>query len=119
MWSDRLHQVFAQRLTELEPGSIGAGFLTTFGLPFYVPVAYVVTLGELAAGAALLLGLCSRLGGALALFLIVMIGIGGYYDASLIPLGLMCIVIMATPSGHWAGLDRRWQSRFPTSVWFK
>ena len=81
MWSDRLREVFEDRLLELDPANFGTTFLEQIGIPFYVPIAYVITLGEIAAGVGLLLGLASRWSGALALWLIVMIGVGGYYDA--------------------------------------
>jgi thiosulfate dehydrogenase [quinone] large subunit len=119
LWSDLPHQIFAERLTQIPAESFGALFLTTFAQPLYPAVAFVVVVGEIVFGACLLLGLASRWAGGYALWLIVMIGIGGYYDHSLIPLALMCMVIIATPSGHWLGLDRRLHARFPQAIWFR
>ena len=119
MWSDRLREVFEDRLLELDPANFGTTFLEQIGIPFYVPIAYVITLGEIAAGVGLLLGLASRWSGALALWLIVMIGVGGYYDASLLPLALMCIVVIASRSGHTLGIDRRLAAQHPQAIWFR
>ena len=119
MWSDRLHTMFTQRLTEIDPGSFGALYLTKVGIPLYVPTAYVVTICELAAGASLLLGYRSRWGAGLAIWLNLMIGIGGYYDASLIALDIMILPLVFTPSGHWFGLDAKMARRYPQSIWYR
>jgi uncharacterized membrane protein YphA (DoxX/SURF4 family) len=119
LWSDYLKGLLEQRLTEIDPASFATAFLTHFAIPLHMPTAYVVCLGEIAAGVSLLFGLAARSGAALALFFILMFGIGGYYDASLIPLGLVCLLLMATPNGRWFGLDRRLAARYPNSVWFR
>ncbi len=119
LWSDMLKEVFLQRLTELDPQSFATTFLREFAIPLYIPTAYVVCLGEIAAGVSMILGLGSRFGGAIACFIIIMLAIGGYYDASLIPLFLMAFVVTVTPSGHRLGLDRRLHSNYPTAIWFK
>ena len=118
-WSDRLREVFEDHLLELDPEAFGAMFLDHVGIPFYMPIAWVITFGELAAGIGLLLGLASRWFGVLAFWLIFMIGVGGYYDASLLPLGLMCAIVIASRSGHYLGLDRRLAARYPDSRWFR
>ena len=118
-WTHRLREVFEDHLLELDPESFGAMFLENVGVPFHLPIAWVITVGEVAAGAGLLLGLASRWSGALALWLIFMIGVGGYYDASLLPLGLMCIIIIASRSGHYLGLDRRLAHRHPEAIWYR
>jgi thiosulfate dehydrogenase (quinone) large subunit len=119
LWSDRLREVFTQRLAELDPASFGATFLASFGIPWYQSIAWVVTLVELGAGACLLLGLATRVNAVLAFWLMVMIGIGGYYDASLIPLWVMALLLVVLPTGHWLGLDRRLHAAHPASLWFR
>jgi thiosulfate dehydrogenase [quinone] large subunit len=119
LWSDKLETVLTERLTQIEPESFGALFLTKFALPLYVPTAYVVTICELIAGACLLLGYRSRWAAGLALWLNLMIGIGGYYDASLIALDILILPLVLTPSGHWLGLDAKMSRRFPRSRWYR
>jgi thiosulfate dehydrogenase [quinone] large subunit len=119
LWSDKLRTVFEQRVTELPPDSFGTAFLTHFGIPFYMPTAYVVTILELVSGAFMLLGYRARSGAAIAIGLNIMIGIGGYYDASLIALDLLILPLILTPSGHWFGLDRGFHRRYPDSLWYK
>jgi thiosulfate dehydrogenase [quinone] large subunit len=48
-----------------------------------------------------------------------MFAIGGYYDASLIPLWLIAGLFVVLPTGHWLGLDRRLHLKHPHSIWFK
>lgn len=119
MWSDKLRQVFTDRLAELEPGTLGAAFIENIGIPLYLPIAWVVTLVEFAVPVSLFLGLATRLGGALAVWLMVMFAVGGYYDASLIPLWLIAGLFVIFPTGHWLGLDRRLCQKHPQSIWFR
>lgn len=118
-WSTRVREVFEDHLLELDPEAFGAMFLEHIGIPFYLPIGWVVTFGEIAAGVGLLLGLATRWSGGLALWLIFMIGVGGYYDASLLPLGLMCVIIIVSRSGHYLGLDRRLALQHPSAIWFR
>jgi thiosulfate dehydrogenase [quinone] large subunit len=119
LWSDRLKINFEQRLTELPADSFAHGFLEHFAIPLYLPTAWVVTVAELATGAALLLGLCTRAGAILAVVINFLFGIGGYYDASLIALTSLLLPVILTPSGAWFGLDRKYAGRHPDSIWFK
>ncbi len=119
MWTDKLRQVFTQRLAEIEPGSFGAAFLGNVGIPLYMPIAWIVTVVEFAVPVSLFLGLATRLGGALGIWLMVMFAIGGYYDASLIPLWLVAALFVVFPTGHWLGLDRRLHRQHPQSIWFR
>jgi thiosulfate dehydrogenase (quinone) large subunit len=118
-WTDYLRTVFEERLTQLDPASFGAAFLTHFGVPFYLPIAWVVTLVELAVAFSLLAGYATRTGALLAGWLMVMFAIGGYYDASLIPLWAIALLIAALPTGHWLGMDRRLHAARPASRWHR
>lgn len=119
LWTDRLREVLSQRLTELDPASFGAAFLIDFGIPWSLAVAWVVTLVELGVAASLLLGCATRFGAGLGFWLMIMFGIGGYYDASLIPLWLIACLLMVLPTGHWLGLDRRLHATNPRAIWFR
>jgi thiosulfate dehydrogenase [quinone] large subunit len=119
LWSPKLEDVFTRRLAELEPGTFAAGFLENFGIPFYVPIAWVVTVVELVVPACLFLGVATRFGGALAVWLMAMFAFGGYYDASLIALWAIASPFVVFPTGHWLGLDRRLHERHPQSIWFR
>jgi thiosulfate dehydrogenase [quinone] large subunit len=119
LWSDQLKLNFEQRLTELPADSFAAAFLQIFAIPLYVPTAYVVTILELVTGLSLLVGLGTRWGAALAVFINFMFGIGGYYDASLIALTSLLLPVILTPSGLWFGLDRTYAHRYPHSIWVR
>lgn len=119
LWSDYARGVFTSRLAEIDPASLSAQFLSRFAIPWYPLVAWVVTLSVITVTISLALGLATRLGGALAVWLMVMFAIGGYYDASLIPLWLIAALFVVLPTGQWLGMDRRLHARYPASVWFR
>lgn len=119
MFSDKARRVFTERLAELDPSTFAATFLEKFAIPLHLPVAWVVGVGEFAVAASLCLGLATRFGGALAIWLMVMFAIGGYYDASLIALWAIAALFVVFPTGHWLGMDRRLHQRHPRSIWFR
>ena len=119
LWTDKLKQVFELRLADLPPDSFAAAFLKNFAIPLYMPTSYVLTGLELVSGAFMLLGYCSRSGALIALALNLLIGIGGFYDASLIALDVLLLPVLLTPSGHWAGMDQKRHQRFPDKLWYK
>ena len=119
LWSDYARGVFESRLAELGPTTFGAKFLTHFAIPWYPLVAWVVTLSVIAVTISLALGLATRFGGALAVWLMVMFAVGGYYDASLIPLWLIAALFVFLPTGQWFGQDRRLHASHPANPWFR
>jgi len=119
LFTDKLRTTLEARVPELEPGAFAITYIESFVIPLYVPIAWLIAWGELAAGVGLLLGLCTRWAGALALFFIVNFAIGGFYDASLLVLGAISLLFILTPSGHWMGFDRRLQPRYPASLLFR
>ena len=104
--TDELYDIYMQRLTELNPDSFAAAYLEGFAIPLYLLIAWVVTLGELAVGIGLLLGILVRIAALGGFFILFNLAIGGYYDASLIPFFILAIVFIAWPSGRWLGLDQ-------------
>lgn len=119
LWSDKLHHVFTDRLAELDPATLGAAFLQNFGIPMSMPIAWVVTVVEFAVAVSLFLGYRTRAGALLAVWLMVMFAIGGYYDASLIGLWLWAALFVVFPTGHWLGMDRKLHAQNPQSIWFR
>jgi thiosulfate dehydrogenase [quinone] large subunit len=131
MWSDILTQHFTKRLHELlatnaAPGSIEAtvalwqaSYLEHFALPLVMPIAWIVTIGELIIGVALLLGVSTRLNAAFGLFMLLNFAAGGYYNLTIPPLVTISILLILLPTGHWLGLDRRLNRKYPESPWFK
>jgi len=115
--SSILETIFLQRLTELDPSSFAFTYLTEFALPFYPFVAWVVTLGELAVGIGLLFGIATRLASCGGFFIIFNLAIGGYYDASLLPFFILCLIFMKYPSGHWLGFDGALHKKLPRYTW--
>lgn len=129
-WSDYLEGVFKDRLAELIAtgaqtygpfylNNIAIPYLKYFAIPMYLPVGIAVTAIEIGAGLGFLLGFGTRLSGWLALFLMGNFALGGYYDASLLPLCAMALLIAVTPSGRWFGFDRRYAAKYPNAIWFK
>jgi len=119
MWSDIMTNHFLERLHELPSGSFQAGYLEFFAIPFTIPIAWVVTIGELIIGIALLLGVTTRINAAFGLFMLVNFAAGGYYNLTIPPLVTMSLLMMVVPSGHWLGLDRTLNRRYPGSPWFR
>ncbi|NKB45620.1 MAG: DoxX family membrane protein [Alphaproteobacteria bacterium] len=115
--SDLLEKVFLQRLTELNPDSFAYSYLTDFAIPLYPLIAWVVTLGELAVGIGLILGIATRLSSFGGFFILFNLAIGGYYDASLLPFFILNIIFIVYPSGHWLGFDAKLGSKFPKYGW--
>ncbi len=131
MWSDILTQHFTQRLHELlataaSPGSIEAtaaawqaAYLQHFALPLVMPIAWIVTIGELVIGVALLLGVTTRINAAFGLFMLLNFAAGGYYNETIPPLVTISILLIVLPTGHWLGLDRTLNRKYPDLPWFK
>jgi len=117
--TDILERIFRDRLTEMHPDSLPVLYLQAFAIPLYKLIAWIVTFGELYVGIGLLLGLTTRWAAAAALFILVNLSLGGYYDASLIPFFLLSFMMMGWNSGQWLGLDRRLHRSHPESRWFR
>jgi len=104
--TDKLEQIYLQRLTELEPGTLQAGYLELFALPLYRPIAWILTIAEFSVALGLLLGFKTRWAAGIALFILFNLSIGGYYDASLLPFFVLAIIFVWKPTGEWFGLDQ-------------
>jgi thiosulfate dehydrogenase (quinone) large subunit len=119
MWTPQLQCVFIDRIGEIAPESFGAWFLANFGIPHYRWFAAFVTLGETAIAFGLLAGFMTRLSALGAMLMMFSFAMGGYYDASLIALGLMFLPLILLPTGRWFGLDRRLHELFPQSLLYR
>lgn len=108
-----MREAFYQRLTELHPDSFAAIFLQSFAIPWYQPLAWLITWGEVIIGVGLILGLAIRWQALGAFAMLLGFAVGGYYDASLLPFFAFTVLFMVKPSGHWLGLDRRLYSSAP------
>ena len=118
-YPEYLREVFQIRLTELNPSAFAYAYLEHFGIPFVLPIAFVVAFGELLAGFGLLTGLATRASAWLAFFILVNIAIGGYYDASLLPFFIINGILCFHPLGRHFGLDRALGRKYPGSWWFR
>ena len=107
--SDYLQGVFLQRIEEIDPESFGAWFIENIGLPYYVPLAWLVCWGETLIALGLLLGCITR--GAAA-------GAMAMMFAFAIVLALMFLPFVVWPTGRWHGLDKRLHARYPQSILF-
>jgi len=119
MFSDYPKKVFTDQLAQIDPDGIMAAYLTGFLIPNYHLVGVIVTLVWSGVTVGLLLGLCTRWAGALAIFACINIGLGGFYDASLIVIGGIALLFVVLPTGHWSGLDRKMLAKYPGSIWFR
>jgi thiosulfate dehydrogenase [quinone] large subunit len=131
MWTGLMEEHFVKRLHELQavtadPGSFDAmvasfqaAYLLHFAIPLALPIAWIVTIGELIVGVALLLGVTTRLNAAFGLFFLLNFSAGGFYNLTIPPLVLMSLMMIILPTGHWLGLDRRLNEKYPDSPWFR
>lgn len=119
LFGDYPLELFTKRLTEIDPASFPAQYLAQFIIPNYHFIGWVVAWGELAVAVGMLLGLCTRTAGLIAIFLMVNFSLGGYHDASLVVLDLIALIFVVLPTGHWWGLDRGLHARHPRAIWFK
>lgn len=114
-----MREHFVRRLAEIDPESFSAAYLRRFAIPWYRPVAWVLTLGQVSVALGMLLGLAVRPNAALALFLISNISAGSFFNVTMPPFFAASLLLMATPSGHWFGLDGRLHERYPESPLFR
>lgn len=131
MWTDIMTRHFMTRLAELQAEALSSGsftamvasfqatYLQHFAIPLAMPIAWIVTIGELIVGLCLLVGLATRINAAFGLFLLLNFAAGGYYNLTIPPLVLMSLMMMVLPTGHWLGLDRRLNEKYPESPWFR
>lgn len=119
LWTPQLQCVFIDRIGEIAPESFGAWFLANYGIPHYRWFAALVTFGETAIAFGLLAGFMTRWAALGAMLMMFSFALGGYYDASLIALGLMFLPLILLPTGRWFGLDRRLHELFPRSLLYR
>ncbi len=118
MTSPVMRDHFAQRLSELDPQSFSAAYLRHFAIPWYRPVSWVLTIGQIVVSIGMLLGIAVRPTAALSLFLLLNISAGAFFNPSMPPFLIAAVLFMATPSGQWFGLDTHLHAKYPDSIWF-
>jgi thiosulfate dehydrogenase [quinone] large subunit len=114
-----LREHFLRRLAEIDPESFSAAYLRHFAIPWYRPVAWVLTLGQVSVAIGMLFGFAVRPNAALALFLISNITAGSYYNVTMPPFFVASVILLGTPSGRWFGLDALLHERYPESPLFR
>lgn len=119
LWSDLMERFFIKRLGELPSNSFQSNYLEHFAIPYAMPIAWIVTSGELIIALSLLLGLSVRVNAAFALFLLLNFAAGGYYNLSLPPFILFAILMIIFPSSHWLGFDKQLHRKYPDAIWFR
>ena len=120
LWSDKMHNFFVQRLNAPpQLNDFQALYLDQFAIPLAFPIAWIVTVGELIIGLGLVFGVAVRANAAFALFLVLNFAAGGFYNLTLPPFMLFAIMMMLFPSGHWLGLDKQLNRKYPNSIWFR
>lgn len=131
MWTGIMEAHFLKRLHELQagtpvPGSfeawaapLQASYLQHFAIPLAMPIAWIVTIGELIIGVALLVGIATRINAAFGLFLLINFAAGGYYNMTIPPLIAISLMMVLLPTGQWFGLERKLNQKYPDSPWFR
>lgn len=119
MWTDVMKRHFEQRLSEIPADSFQAAYLQHFAIPLYLPIAYIVTIGELVIGLGLVFGVATRFNAGFGLFMLLNFAAGAFYNVWIVILSAMAILIMFFPTGHWLGFDKRLSEKYPNSWWFK
>ncbi len=131
MWTGIMAEHFTKRLLELQAAAAApasaetaiaafqAAYLQHFAIPLAMPIAWIVTLGELVIGACLLVGFATRANAAFGLFMLLNFSAGGYYNLTIPPLVLMSLMMLLLPTGHWLGLDGKLNRKYPDAIWFK
>jgi thiosulfate dehydrogenase [quinone] large subunit len=119
LWSDVLQQHFLRRLSDGDLATFQAGYLEHVAIPFYLPIAWFVTIGELVVALGLIFGVATRANAALALFILVNFAAGGYFNLALPPFMIFALLMLLLPSGHWLGYDKWLSEKYPRAFWFK
>lgn len=89
-----MREHFEQRLSEIDQHSFSAAYLRHFAIPLYRPIAWILTIGQVIVAISMFTGKGVRLSAALALFLLVNISAGSYFNASMPPYLITAILLM-------------------------
>lgn len=119
LWSDVMQQHFRTRLAQINPASFQATYLRQFAIPWHRPIAWVLVLGQLSVSLSMLLGVAVRPNALLALFLLLNISAGSFFNPSMPPFIIYSLLLMILPSGHWLGLDKWLHTKYPDAIWFQ
>lgn len=119
LWTDVLKLHFIDRLSEISPDAWQAAYLQYFAIPLSLPIAWIVTIGELIIGAALVFGIATRLNAAFGLFMLLNFAAGAFYNIWIDILSAMAVLFIVFPTGHWLGFDKMLHQKHPNSLWLK
>jgi thiosulfate dehydrogenase (quinone) large subunit len=119
IWTDIMKLHFIDRYAEIDMNSFQALYLQYFGIPLYVPIAFIVTVGELIIGLGLVFGVATRANAAFGLFMLLNFTAGAFYNIWIVILSAMAALFIVLPTGHWLGFDKRLNEKYPNSIWFK
>ncbi|MDW8465549.1 MAG: DoxX family membrane protein [Chloroherpetonaceae bacterium] len=106
LWTDVLRLHFIDRLSEISPEAWQAAYLQYFAIPLAMPIAWIVTVGELIIGLALVFGVTTRLNAAFGLFMLLNFAAGAFYNIWIDILSAMAMLFIVFPTGHWLGFEQ-------------
>ncbi len=84
LFTDKLKEMFIERLLEIPPNSIGYMYLSAFAIPCSFPIAWILTIGEINVGLCFIKSTNFLYANLAAIFIIINIGLGGYSSLTLL-----------------------------------
>ncbi len=117
--TDHLLQFFLRKILEFEPGSLFVFYIEYFAIPLYVPIAWIVSVGQIVLGVGLLFGLAARLNALFALFQFANFAMGGMAFPQALPIYVLAVLFLVFPTSQWWGLDRTLGQKYPNSLFFR
>ena len=83
-----------ERLLEIPPNSIGHTYLSVFAIPCSFPIAWILTIGEINIGLFFIKSTHFLYSNLAAIFIIINIGLGGYFSPTLLLLLFLFLPIL-------------------------
>ncbi len=100
LFTNTLKEMFMERLLEIPPNSIGHTYLSVFAIPFSLPIAWILTIGEINIGLCFIKSTHFLYSNLAAIFIIINIGLGGYFSPTLLLFLFLPILLLMLRVSH-------------------
>ncbi len=117
--TDHLNQFFDRIILRFEPGSFYFSYLENFAIPLFLPIAWIVSVGQVVNGVGLSFGLAARFNALFTLFLFANFALGGMGRLQALPIYIPALLFFVFPTSQWWGLDRTLGQKYPNSLFFR